>query len=86
MRHTQSTEDVLDVLATKSSGLSAEEASLRRERHGFNVLEEKKRRSPFTMLLDQFRDFLILGCLPQRFCQGRSATGKILSPLSSLSA
>lgn len=68
--HARTTEDVLTLLAATPSGLSAEEASLRRERYGPNALEEKKQRSPIAMLLDQFRDFLILVLLGAALLSG----------------
>lgn len=70
MWHTQTTEEVLALLTTKATGLSTKESDLRRERHGPNVLQEKKRRSLFVMLLDQFRDFLILVLLGAALLSG----------------
>lgn len=70
MWHIRSTEDVLETLAAKSTGLSTEEARLRRGRYGPNALEEKKQRSPIAMLLDQFRDFLILVLLGAALLSG----------------
>jgi P-type Ca2+ transporter type 2C len=42
------------------TGLSANEAARRLERHGANALPEARRRSVLRMLLDQFGDFMIL--------------------------
>ncbi|HAN03798.1 MAG TPA: ATPase [Elusimicrobia bacterium] len=47
-------------LGTSAGGLSAAEAALRLAKYGPNALKEKPRRSPLAMLLDQFRDFMIL--------------------------
>ncbi len=42
------------------TGLSADEARKRLEEHGPNVISEAKKKGPFMMFLDQFRDFMIL--------------------------
>jgi len=42
------------------TGLAAEEAAARLERHGPNRLPEGRSRTPWRMLLDQFMDFMIL--------------------------
>ncbi len=53
--------EVFEKLATDPErGLTAEEARTRLERYGPNELEEKKKRTPFMMFLDQFRDFMII--------------------------
>jgi len=53
-----------DAIATLGSdplqGLAAAEAVRRLQRHGHNVLEQGKKRSPWRILLDQFTDFMIL--------------------------
>ncbi|WP_340023079.1 calcium-translocating P-type ATPase, SERCA-type [Paenibacillus sp. FSL K6-1096] len=41
-------------------GLSAEDAAARRKESGYNELSEGKRVSPFTLLLNQFKDFMVL--------------------------
>ncbi len=58
--HRQNIEAVLADLGSAVEGLSVEEAALRLDRYGPNELTEKKRKSPFMMFLDQFRDFMIL--------------------------
>lgn len=58
--HEMETEDVLADLETSLQGLSAEDASKRREEYGPNILREKKKKTPYMMFLDQFRDFMIL--------------------------
>ncbi|MBN2871134.1 MAG: HAD-IC family P-type ATPase, partial [Campylobacterales bacterium] len=58
--HRAETREVLEGLESATGGLSAEEAVRRLERYGPNELEEKKRKSPLGMFLDQFRDFMIL--------------------------
>ncbi|MEK3794063.1 calcium-translocating P-type ATPase, SERCA-type [Paenibacillus sp. FSL R7-0204] len=42
------------------TGLSAEDAAARRKESGYNELSEGKRVSPFTLLLNQFKDFMVL--------------------------
>jgi Ca2+-transporting ATPase len=42
-----------------TSGLSANEASARREKYGPNQLMEAKKRSAWSIFLDQFKDFVI---------------------------
>lgn len=46
--------------AHPQSGLSAAEAAKRLVHFGPNVLQEKRARSPWRMLLDQFTDFMII--------------------------
>ena len=58
--HRQSIDTVLKHLDTSLSGLSAEEARIRLEKHGPNALKEKEKKTLFMMFLDQFRDFMIL--------------------------
>ena len=58
--HRQSTDTVLKHFDTSLSGLSAEEARIRLEKNGPNVLKEKAKKTLFMMFLDQFRDFMIL--------------------------
>ncbi|MFD2410325.1 calcium-translocating P-type ATPase, SERCA-type [Paenibacillus rhizoplanae] len=42
------------------TGLNAEDAAARRKESGYNELSEGKRVSPFTLLLNQFKDFMVL--------------------------
>ncbi|MGB8410770.1 MAG: HAD-IC family P-type ATPase [Gallionella sp.] len=42
------------------SGLSSAQVAIRLKRHGANKLREKRARSPWRMLLDQFSDFTII--------------------------
>ncbi len=51
---------VLDELKTSLSGLSSEDARRRLTEHGYNQLKEKKRKTVPAMLLDQFKDFMII--------------------------
>lgn len=58
--HQQSTEDVFELLVTSEKGLSNSEAGKRLLEYGTNEIRESARRTPLGMLLDQFRDFMII--------------------------
>ena len=58
--HTRTTDENLAELATSSAGLSAHEAGQRLEQSGPNMLKEGARRSPLMMIVDQFKDLLII--------------------------
>ncbi|MGB3943060.1 MAG: cation-translocating P-type ATPase [Candidatus Manganitrophaceae bacterium] len=58
--HQKSITQTVEELDSSSNGLSALEAKTRLEKYGVNLLKEKKRRSPFMMFLDQFKDVMIL--------------------------
>jgi len=49
-----------EALQTSAAGLTAEEAGRRLVHYGPNALTEKGRKSVAMMLLDQFKDFMIL--------------------------
>ncbi len=53
-------EDIFDELHSSHWGLSEDEAKKRLAKYGLNVLRETKKKTSFMMLLDQFRDFMIL--------------------------
>ncbi len=59
-RHQQNIHEVLDGLRSSLQGLSSEEAAGRLGEYGPNELTEKKKKTPFAMFLDQFKDFMIL--------------------------
>jgi len=58
--HTEKTEEALLSLGSSPDGISHEDAKKRLEEYGPNELREKKKKTPFMMLLDQFSDFMIL--------------------------
>ena len=59
--HTLSADEAAHRLETShQTGLSAAKAAERMARYGPNALREKRRRSPWRMLLDQFTDFMII--------------------------
>jgi Ca2+-transporting ATPase len=58
--HQKEITSVVEELQTSFLGLSSEEAQKRLEQYGSNELREKKKKTPFMMFLDQFRDFMII--------------------------
>jgi len=57
--HQKDITSVAEELQTSIQGLSLEEAQKRLDQYGPNELKEKKKKTPFMMLLDQFKDFMI---------------------------
>ncbi len=58
--HSLSIKAVLEALDTRIEGLNSEEARTRLEKFGPNEIKQAKKKTPFEMLLDQFKDFMIL--------------------------
>ena len=58
--HQKEIKDIIAELGASLQGLSTEEAARRLVEHGPNELIEKKKKTLAMMLLDQFRDFMIL--------------------------
>lgn len=58
--HTKTAEDTLQELQSSKSGLTNEEAKKRLIAYGLNELKETVKRTNFQMLLDQFKDFMII--------------------------
>ena len=58
--HQKEITSVVEELQTSFLGLSLEEAQKRLEQYGSNELREKKKKTPFMMFLDQFKDFMII--------------------------
>jgi len=58
--HSLTVADALSALGARPEGLGSAEARERLATHGPNELVEKARRTPLAMLLDQFKDFMII--------------------------
>ncbi len=58
--HQKEFKDVLEELGVSADGLRSDEAGRRLAKYGRNELIEKGKRSVLTMILDQFRDFMIM--------------------------
>jgi Ca2+-transporting ATPase len=51
---------IYEELKTSPSGISSNDAAIRLKEYGPNELKEKKKKTPFMMFLDQFKDFMII--------------------------
>src|SRR5450756_1771006 len=58
--HSQTVSDVLVALSSGFAGLSAADAAARLEREGLNEIVAARRVSPWRLLLEQFRNVLML--------------------------
>jgi len=58
--HQKNKDAIFEELKSSPAGISSQEAVARLNEYGPNELKEKKKRTPFMMFLDQFRDFMIL--------------------------
>ena len=58
--HSQTKEEILSQLGTSPAGLPEAAAEAALKAFGPNKLEEKKRKSPFKMLLQQFTETMVL--------------------------
>ncbi len=58
--HQKILDEVLTELNTTTKGLNTTDAEKRLELYGPNELKVKKKKTPFMMFLDQFKDFLII--------------------------
>ncbi|MCK4251785.1 HAD-IC family P-type ATPase, partial [candidate division WOR-3 bacterium] len=58
--HCKSIEDIFQTLSSSKQGLSIEEAKKRILSYGPNKIKEVKKRTVLGMILDQFKDFMIL--------------------------
>ncbi len=52
--------NILEALKTSSGGLTGTDAERRLSEYGLNRLKEAKKKTPLLILLDQFKDFMIL--------------------------
>ncbi|MCD8391192.1 MAG: calcium-translocating P-type ATPase, PMCA-type [Firmicutes bacterium] len=53
-------EDVMKELGTSESGLSQSQAAENRRKYGKNELAEGKKKNPFILFLEQYKDFLVI--------------------------
>lgn len=58
--HQKDITQISEELGTSLNGLSSEEAKRRLVEYGYNKLIEKKKKHPMIMILDQFKDFMIM--------------------------
>lgn len=58
--HTFSVDETINALKSSREGLSAGEVQKRLQEYGYNEIQEKKRKTAFSMFLDQFKDFMII--------------------------
>ena len=58
--HQKEINEIIGDLGSSLQGISSGEAQKRHEEYGPNELKEKKKKTPFMMFLDQFKDFMIL--------------------------
>ncbi len=66
-----SEQEVIQKVATNyNQGLSSKEVVSRQERYGLNILAEGERTSPFVILLNQFKDFMVLVLLAATLISG----------------
>ncbi len=70
MWHAKDIETTFSDLQTGSGGLTETEAAARLEQHGPNELTAKAAKSPIAMILDQFKDFMIIVLLAAAVISG----------------
>ncbi len=58
--HSLSIEDIFKRLESRESGLTGDEVNIRLKRYGRNEIERRGGRSPFEILLEQFRNMLMI--------------------------
>lgn len=58
--HQKTIDNVFRELQSSPEGITDQEATIRIERFGRNVLQEKEKKTLFMIFLDQFRDFMIM--------------------------
>ncbi|WP_273336578.1 cation-translocating P-type ATPase [Clostridium luticellarii] len=56
----KSTAEVLDILKTSHKGLNDSEVEKRRQKYGYNELQEGHKKNIFQIFLEQFKDLLIM--------------------------
>jgi P-type Ca2+ transporter type 2C len=63
-------DDVLSKVGSSVEGLTEESAEAKRKSEGPNELQEKKRKTPLTIFLNQFKDFMIVVLLAAAIVAG----------------
>ena len=58
--YNQTSQEVLELLDNTSAGLDSADAKIRLEKHGLNILQEEKKKSPFQVFLEQFKDLMVI--------------------------
>ena len=53
-------EDVLKMLETDENGLTQNQAKENQKKYGKNELAEGKKKNPFILFLEQYKDFLVI--------------------------
>src|SRR5687768_6983144 len=53
-------QEVFEKTGSSENGLPIHVSELKRDEYGLNELEVKKRKPPFTIFVNQFKDFMIL--------------------------
>lgn len=58
--HTKEIEEIFKILDTDINGLASEEAKRRLTYYGLNEIKSSKKKHPFSMFLNQFKDLMII--------------------------
>ena len=58
--YTKSSNEVIESLNSRIEGLNQEEVSIRLEKYGYNEIKEKKKKTIFSMIIDELKDRMIL--------------------------
>ena len=58
--HQKDVKEIIEQMRSSHKGISSEEAARRLGEYGPNELIERKKKTPFMIFLDQFKDFMIL--------------------------
>ena len=58
--YTKSSNDVIESLNSRIEGLNQEEVSIRLEKYGYNEIKEKKKKTIFSMIVDELKNRMIL--------------------------
>ncbi|MCS7385096.1 MAG: cation-transporting P-type ATPase, partial [archaeon GB-1867-097] len=58
--HTLASDEIMNMLKTSLEGLDVDEAKLRLEKYGLNVLKERRKVTAWQLFIGQFTNFLVL--------------------------